>query len=143
MTSTRPVLKPLVHIIIIFSPLSFFCCLLFPRTVLIRSLEGGAVGLKGKVDNLYAAMVMLLIVNLFMDFLTFYAVMRDVVWLLNLFILVEGVSITFFLFRTFSPLVVLRLVVLLLGAQVRARIIMVRATPWCRRWLTLHPATEL
>jgi len=42
--------------------------------------------------------------------------------MLNIFIMVEGLSIAVFLLRNFSPIVVLRLVVLFLAAQIRSRI---------------------
>ncbi|KAL6062176.1 hypothetical protein QOT17_012425 [Balamuthia mandrillaris] len=70
--------------------------------------------------------VSILALNVLVSILTFYGVIKERIWVLNLFVVVEGVAIGFFLFNTFSPLVVLRLIVLLLGAQVRARMMMIQ-----------------
>lgn len=76
-------------------------------------------------DGWYDAAVVLLVINITMNLLTLWAVFKGVVCILNLFLLVEGVSVVYFLFKAFSPLSVMRFIMLLLGAQVRTRMVMV------------------
>lgn len=73
-------------------------------------------------DELLTFTSALLVTNVVIDILTFCGTLADSILMLNIFIMVEGLSIAVFLLRNFSPIVVLRLVVLFLAAQIRSRI---------------------
>lgn len=80
------------------------------------------MGSRSRGDELLTFTSALLVTNVVIDILTFCGTMADSILLLNIFIMVEGLSIAVFLLRNFSPIVVLRLVVLFLAAQIRSRI---------------------
>jgi len=77
-------------------------------------------------DKVTLVITVILAVNILVNIATLYGTKNNILWILTLFIFIEAISIGFFLFKTFSPLVILRVIVLMLGAQVRTRLLMVR-----------------
>jgi len=75
-------------------------------------------------DKVTLVITVILAVNILVNIATLYGTKNNILWILTLFIFIEAISIGFFLFKTFSPLVILRVIVLMLGAQVRTRLLM-------------------
>jgi len=113
----RTDLKRRKRIFLLFLSLDFIYCIALVVAQLALNSDSGVTMLP---------LLIVLANNMVVIVLTFYGVYKSLVWILNLFILVEGFSIGLFLFVSFSPLVVLRLLVMLMCAQLRARILLLR-----------------